>query len=203
MAALAALLLNVAWNMAEARHVVRTVRTGPRSDTLVLLSCFGLTVVFDMTVAVTTGIVLAAFLFMRRMIELSGARLLDEPGLRHIGPVPAGLAVFEIAGPLFFGAAHKATATLHRVGTDVRVVLLDLSAVPVLDATGLVNLGSAIDRLQRNGQEVILAGLQRGPRILIRRARIASDRVQLAADLDAGIRLARRRLGLEAEVESG
>ena len=114
MAALAALLLVVARNMSEARHFVRLARIAPRADVIVMLTCFGLTVAFDMVIAVTVGVVLAALLFMRRMAVLT-ASTLETPRARRRG---AGRAcgVYEIAGPLFFGAAKTAMEALHAVG---------------------------------------------------------------------------------------
>ena len=163
MASLAALLLVVAWNMSEARHVAKTVRTAPRSDVLVLLTCLGLTVIFDMVVAVGTGIVLAAILFMRRMAEVSGTALVGEPGRVLPEPLPAGAILYRVAGPLFFGAAHKAAGALQTVDPEVRAVLFDLRDAPALDATGLVNLESAVERLRKAGKFVVLAGLQPQP----------------------------------------
>jgi sulfate permease, SulP family len=107
MASLAALLLVVAWNMAEARHFARVVRTAPRSDVLVLLVCAGLTVVFDMVVAVGAGVVLAALLFMRRMAEVSGVSLAAPATPWSPGCRPTSWST-RSSGPLFFGAAHKA-----------------------------------------------------------------------------------------------
>src|SRR4029078_5757152 len=78
MASLAALLLVVAWNMSDVRHFAHVLRVAPKSDMLVLLTCFSLTVAFDMGVAVGVGIVLAALLFMRRMAEISGSRLSED-----------------------------------------------------------------------------------------------------------------------------
>jgi sulfate permease, SulP family len=163
MASLGALLLVVAWNMSEARYVLRTMREAPKSDVLVLLTCLSLTVVFDMVVAITVGIVLAALLFMGRMAAVSEVTLAEPPGRLTARPVPAGVLIYRIAGPLFFGAAQKAVTALQRVEKGVRVVVLDLRAVPALDATGLVALGSAAARLRQEGVMVILAGVQRQP----------------------------------------
>jgi SulP family sulfate permease len=179
MASLAALLLVVAWNMAEARHVVRVVRTSPRSDVAVLLTCFGLTVLFDMVVAVGTGVVLAALLFMRRMAEVSGVSLAagSHP---LVGGLPPSVVVYEVAGPLFFGAASKAMGALSAVDRGVRVVLFDLSSVPAMDATGLVALEAAVARLEAGGIGVVMGGLQPQPlRTLLRagwRARVPLHR---------------------------
>jgi len=164
MAALAALLLQVAWRMAEAKHFAHMLRVAPRSDILVLLSCFGLTVLFDMVVAVTVGIVFAALLFMQRMAEVSRAELVAASELDLDEPMPPGVVFYEIAGPLFFGAANKAMTTLRTVARkDVKVVVLDLRSVPIVDATGLVALDSTVGKLRHAGVVVVLAGVQAQP----------------------------------------
>jgi SulP family sulfate permease len=168
MASLAALLLMVAWNMSEARHFVHTWRVAPRSDVLVLVTCFVLTVMFDMVIAVGVGVVLAALLFIRRMAEMGGSRVFSESHHTIEKKLPRGVIVYEVAGPLFFGAAQRATRALHAIGEDVKVLVLDISSVPVLDATGLTNLESAIDRLQRQKTFVIVAGAREQPlRVLV------------------------------------
>jgi SulP family sulfate permease len=163
MASLAALLLFVAWNMAEIDHFSHLVKVAPRSDVAVLLTCFLLTVLFDMVVAVSVGVVMAALLFMRRMAEVSEVRLVDEHPLGLTRPLPKGVVAYEIAGPLFFGAAQKAMAALSAVDRRVRVVILDLRAVPLLDATGLTALESAFERLDRASVLVVIGGAQAQP----------------------------------------
>jgi SulP family sulfate permease len=171
MASLAALLLTVAWNMAEVPHIVRVVRTAPRSDAAVLLTCLSLTVVFDMTIAIGVGITLASFLFMRRMIELGGARFLEPGEHQAVVTTPPGVAVYEIAGPLFFGAAHKATSNLFALDRKkTQVLVLDLSKVPSVDATGIVNLRSALERLGKADIQVVLTGLGPEPSRHLHRA---------------------------------
>ena len=157
MASMAALLLVVARNMAEFKHFAFVCRYAPRSDVAVLLACFGLTVIFDMVIAVSAGFVLAAILFMRRMAEVSRVRLAntDHPAFRQ--PVPAGVVLYEIGGPLFFGAAQKAISNLEVVSDGVRVVILDCTGVSTIDVTGLVNLDSLITRLKRRGVLTVLA----------------------------------------------
>lgn len=165
MAALAALLLLVALHMSEPKNLVRMVRISPRGDQAVLLICFGLTVVFDMVISVTFGVVLASLLFMKRMSDVSGVRLVDRRervrGLDR--PLPPGILLYQVAGPLFFGAARAAMNALEVVDQGVRVVILDLRAVPALDATALVGLESAFERLARAQVFVILGGVQREP----------------------------------------
>ena len=169
LAALAALLLVVAWTMSDVPHVVRTLRTAPRSDVAVLLVCLALTVVFDMVLAIGVGIVLAALLFMRRMAGVSTVRLVARHHPEIDRPVPDGMLVYEVAGPLFFGAATRAMRALATTAADVRVVLLDLRRVPAIDATGEVNLASAVERLRHAGIVVVLAGIASQPlRTLLR-----------------------------------
>jgi SulP family sulfate permease len=145
MASLAALLLLVAWNMSDVRHVGHIMRIAPRSDVFVLVSCFLLTVVFDMVVAVTAGVVMAALLFMRRMAELTEARTVLGLGQGETDrEFPSGIALYEIAGPLFFGAAERAMGTLESVDRGARVVIVDLSRVPTIDAPRLVARESAL-----------------------------------------------------------
>ncbi len=158
MAALAALLLVVARNMSEARHFVRLTRVAPRSDVIVLLTCFLLTVLFDMVVAVSVGVMLAALLFMRRMAVLTRVTL-DTTTAQKLA-MPPGVQLYEIAGPMFFGAANVALATLEHIGDHTKVIILDMRHVPVVDATGLVALEGILDGLRRSHTKTILCGLQ-------------------------------------------
>jgi SulP family sulfate permease len=193
MAALGALLLLVAWNMSDLRHFVHIVRVAPRSDVAVLLTCFVLTVVFDMVVAIGVGVVLAALLFMKRMSELTSSRVLaplssqDEARM-----LPANVTVYEIAGPLFFGAAQRAMGAIATAGIEARAVVLALGTVPTIDATGLVALESAIERLRLMKKLVIIAGPLPEPRSVFERANfeVAHAHVFVADTLEEGIRLA-------------
>jgi SulP family sulfate permease len=194
MASLAALLLIVAWNMSEIKHFLHAMRVAPKSDVLVLLTCFTLTVVFDMVVSVTVGVMLAALLFMRRMAEVSGVRLVDQHPL--LAGLPKSILVYEVAGPLFFGAAQKAMSALHRVPTGIKVVLLDLSSVPAMDATGLVSLETAVERLEALGVFVVLAGVQSQPLRVLAKSGLArrSDRIAVFQKMDRAVAAARQRV---------
>ncbi len=201
MAALAALLLLVAWNMSDAKHVGHVLRVAPGSDVLVLVTCFALTVVFDMVVAVSVGVVLAALLFMRRMAEITQARLTPvEDHAAARAQIPENLrgqiGVYDIAGPLFFGAAQKAMASLGVTGGTVRALIICLDRVPVMDATGLVALESAIAALDKRGCAVTLAGLQPQPARLVQRAALPArfPRLRLSADLPAALAEARLQI---------
>jgi SulP family sulfate permease len=202
MASLAALLLLVAWNMSEVRHFAHTVRVAPRSDVAVLIACYVLTVVVDMVVAIGVGVVLAALLFMKRMSELTSSRVLAPAGPEdEARAVPKGVSVYEIAGPLFFGAAQKAMGAIETVGVGARVVVLALGSVPTIDATGLVALESAIERLRRMKKMVIIAGPLPEPRRVFEKANleVAHEHVFLADTLDEGIRLAQDLILLAPE----
>lgn len=180
MTALAALLLLVAWNMSEAKHFVHIVRVAPKSDVAVLVTCYGLTVALDMVVGVAVGMVLAAFLFMRRMAEVTQTRLAEAGHPELSGPVAEGIAVYEISGPLFFGAAQKAMATLEIVAGRTRAVVLLMDEVHAMDATGLVALESALEPLFAKGCLVLLSGVREQPRALLAKARL---------DVRQGVRL--------------
>jgi SulP family sulfate permease len=192
MAALAALLLLVARNMAEARHFVHILRVAPRSDVVVLLACFGLTVIFDMVLAVSVGVVLAALLFMRRMAEMTDVKL-DEGTMAKL-ELPEGVRLYEIAGPLFFGAAQRAMSVFDAINGGGRslAVIIYLGQVPAMDATGLVALETLIAKLKRGGHKVILAGARPQPAEVLARAGIVREpgRLAIAPDLDAALSLA-------------
>lgn len=194
MASLAGLLLLVAWNMSEVKHFLHVTRVAPRSDVAVLITCYLLTVFFDMVVAVSVGVVLAALLFMRRTAELTSSRILDDAVAKSDYDLPPGVVVFEIAGPLFFGAAQNAMGALSTVGAGTKVVVLALGNVPSIDATGLVALESALKRLQGTKTQVVLSGPLPQPRQVFERADLPGHyaHVRFAADLAAGVALARK-----------
>jgi len=190
MAALAALLIMVARNMSEARHFFRLARIAPKHDVIVMLTCFTLTVVFDMVIAVTVGVVLAALLFMRRMSVLTQVELETATDLKI--DVPPGIRVYEIAGPLFFGAAKSAMEALHTVGDKDHTYILDMRHVPTMDATGLVALESVMDRLHRSKVKIIFAGLSTEMSDLFARAGIKRElgKVAYAPDVETAVSMA-------------
>jgi SulP family sulfate permease len=200
MASLAGLLLLVAWNMSEVRHFFHIIRIAPKSDVVVLLLCYVLTVAFDMVIAVSVGVVLAALLFMRRTAELTQGRILENTGRESEHETAPGVALYEIAGPLFFGAAQNAMGALGSVGSDTRVVVLALGRVPSIDATGFVALESALFRLRALNKLVVLAGPLPEPRAIFERANLSKhhDHVRFAKTTAEGLELAR-----ELVTESG
>lgn len=195
MASLAALLLVVAWNMSEVRHVRHMLRVAPKSDVAVLLTCFALTVGFDMVVGVSVGMVLASFLFMRRMAEVTHMRLAPPAGAGSEVRIPSGVAVYEISGPLFFGAAQKAMATLEIIGEGTRAVIIDMSRASAMDATGLVAFESAIRSLADHECTAIVANVQQQPLEILRRANLGGGGgVHFCETLVGAVELAERLL---------
>jgi SulP family sulfate permease len=191
MAALAALLLIVAKNMAEVRHFAHIVRVAPRSDVLVLLACFSLTVLFDMVIAVSVGVVLAALLFMKRMSELSETKL--DVGTMAKLELPEGVKLYEIAGPLFFGAAQRAMSAFDTIAGSHEAIILYLGQVPAIDATGLVALETTVDKLKRAGHKVILAGMRPQVNDVVARSpalKREKGKMAIAPDLDAALSMA-------------
>lgn len=170
MAALAALLLLVAWNMSEVRHFGHILRVAPRSDVAVLLTCFLMTVTFDMVIGVAVGLTLAAFMFMNRMAQVTRVRLAEtyHPHLKLA--LPAGVVAYEISGPLFFGAAEKAMRALTTIADRSKAVIFVMNEVHAMDATGLVAFESALLALKRRNCRAVLSRVQPQPMRLLRRA---------------------------------
>ena len=169
MAAIAAVLIVVALRMGEWHELTR-LRKMPRSDSMVLLTTCTLTVVFDLVVAVEVGMILAAILFIKRMAdtteitEVTARDELETPEqLAHGKDIPAGVVVYRIFGPFFFGAAEKMEDALLRTGMLPKVLILRMQLVPAMDATALNALESIVERMQATGGTVILSGPHRQP----------------------------------------
>lgn len=174
MAGLAALLMIVAWNMSDVKHFLHIVKVAPKSDTTVLLVCYFLTVIFDMVTAVSVGVGLAALLFMERMASASSSKLIsEEHPVLHV-KLPQGVILYEVAGPLFFGAAEKAMETLRTVGKQTRAIIFYMKAVPIMDETGLVAFESALNRLNQQGVLTVITELQNQPSYVLKKAKIAA-----------------------------
>ena len=172
MAALAGILMLVAYNMSE-WHLFLGLLRGPRSDVLVLLTTFLLTVLVDLTVAIQAGVVLAALLLMKRMAEVTQVRSVTDQlrgaaGEEETGEeseaLPRGVEVFEINGAFVFGATHKFSQAIGTVERAPRVVILRMHNVFAIDATGLRGLEEVSARLRRSGTTLLLAGVQDQPR---------------------------------------
>ena len=172
MAALSGILLVVAYNMSE-MEVFRGLLRGPRSDVLVLLTTFGLTVLIDLVVAIEVGVVLAALLFMRRMGEVSTIRSITDQMVDEERPgfdaedvdlvLPKDTEVFEVAGSFFFGSAQRFGEVLSELRSRPRLVILRMRSVFALDSTGLHALEKVHERLGRHGTHLILSGVHAQP----------------------------------------
>jgi SulP family sulfate permease len=175
MAALSALLLLIAYNMAEIKHFKHIIQVAPKSDVIVLLLCFFLTVIFDMVIGVTTGILLAALLFMKRMSTVTSTQILEPKHHEQPYQVPNDVLLYDINGPLFFGAAETAVEAINNIRDQVKTVFLLMEDVPVMDVTGLVALESAIGDLIRHKRKVYLVGVKPQPKkLMLKSAALAS-----------------------------
>ncbi len=194
MAALAGLLLIVARNMSEARHFIRLARIAPRSDVVVMMTCFGLTVMFDMVIAVTFGVLLAALMFMKRMAVLTKTTPVGQMKFEKF-TVPPGVRVYEVAGPLFFGAAKTAMEAIHTASGGENLdhtVIVSMQNVPTMDATGLVALESVLDRLKRSKVKVIFAGVTTEVHDIMKEAGIerVPGQIAYAPDVETAVSMA-------------
>jgi len=162
LACLAGILVVVAYNMSEWRGFVSALK-GHRYDAAVLLVTFGITVLFDLVLAIEVGMVLAAFLFMKRMSDITDLKpALTEGPEAEEGEVkvPAGVRVFDVSGPLFFGAAQKFQDVLAEINDRQRVIIIRLRHVPMIDATGMHRIGHIVHRMEKQGKRVFLADVQ-------------------------------------------
>src|SRR5689334_18422603 len=202
MATLAGILLVVAYQMSEWR-VFRAELTSPRSDVIVLVATFLLTVLVDLTVAIEVGMVLAAFLFMRRMASLANvsqapmAMAEDDAGDElRTQVLPRGVDVYEINGPFFFGAAETFKDTLALVAGKPKVLILRMRRVPAIDATGLHALTDVVQRSRRDGTMVLICEVQPQPLQALRRSVLIDviGEEHLLPTLDAAIERANEEL---------
>lgn len=162
MAALAGILVTVAYNMSEWKNF-RAITKGSGSDIAVLLTTFLLTIFVDLTVAIEIGFLLAVFLFLRKLIHSSNAKLLssndtiEDTGTKEKYPIPEGVEVFEITGPLFFGAAFKFKEALGVIGKAPRFLILRMGLVPIIDATGIQAIREVYHENKKHGTRLILS----------------------------------------------
>ncbi|MGL5156272.1 MAG: STAS domain-containing protein, partial [Aeromonas veronii] len=171
LSAMAALLLIVAWNMSEAHKVVELIRRAPKSDVLVLLVCLSLTVIFDMVIAITFGVILASLLFMREIAKMTKLHDLAEHK-RYAHEVPDNGLLYKINGPLFFAAAERVFAELESQVKGHKVLVLQMEAVSILDAGGLSAFLHFGKQMAKAGVELRVAELQFQPLKTLARAKV-------------------------------
>jgi sulfate permease, SulP family len=206
MPALAAVLIYVAYNMSEWQTFVQTLRS-PKSDIALLITTFLLTVLIDLTVAIEVGVVLAAFLFMKRMAnvtqvgfrtrEIQGEE--DEDLKSNIKrTVPPGVEIFEIYGSLFFAAVDQFKDALRRVEKTPKVLILRMRHVLALDATGLKALEDLLKKMRKDKSVLILSGVHAQPLVVMDQADFLErlGRENLQPDIDAALERAKEILGL-------
>lgn len=200
-AALAAILVVVAFNMAEPRRVARLITRAPWPDRLVFLTTASLTVLVDLTVAVQVGVVLSAILVMRQMartVEVTSGgevTLWDEPDRPQNDVrdrLPPDVEAYKIRGPFFYAAAERLQSALDRIAKPPRVFILRMSEVAFVDATGAEALIAMTRRFSAQGASVILAGAPRDVlRTLIAMGLREAEHVRAVHDTDEAIALAR------------
>jgi sulfate permease, SulP family len=184
-ATLAAILTLVAYHMSEWR-AFRSEMTAPRSDVIVLLTTFTLTVIVDLTVAIQAGMVLASFLFMKRMSEVTNVQAvtrefvedsteLVDPGAVGHFLMPHGVEVYEINGPFFFGAALSFKDQVEDVLGKPKVLILRMRNVPAIDSTGLHALTDIVRRSRAAGTRVLLADVQAQPMAALRNSSVLEE----------------------------
>lgn len=162
LAALAAILFVVAWNMSETKHFAFILNKAPRADRAILIITFLLTVFADLVVAVNVGVILAILHFLRRMAEVVETKSMDVQALQAelaqhgIDRLPADVVVYEIAGPMFFGAVDNFERALLQTHTDPKTLVIRLRHVPFMDITGIQTLEGVISKLRKRGVTVVL-----------------------------------------------
>lgn len=170
MASMAALLLIVAWNMSEAPKVVELLRKAPLGDVLVLLCCLSLTVLFDMVIAISTGIVLASLMFMRDIAGMTRVNDISTQRKHVPAELPSGWSVIKVTGPLFFAAADRVFEEVLAMAEEQQGIVLYMDAVPLLDAGGLSAFARFQKQCGRRGIQLIVADLQFQPLRALARA---------------------------------
>jgi SulP family sulfate permease len=209
LAALGAVLVMVAYHMSEWRSF-RAELTAPKSDVLVMLATFSLTVVVDLTVAIQVGMVLAAFLFMKRMAEVTNVTALtrelkggaaprdDDPALA--GGIPTGVKVYEINGPFFFGAAGKFRETISEIDNPPKVLIIRMRDVPAIDSTAMHALQEVVRRTRKDGTLLLLSDVHAQPMVALAGSDLLDEigEENLCGDLEDALARAREHLGLAA-----
>lgn len=202
LATLSAVLVNVAFHMGEWHNFARLPKW-PRSDAMVFISTFALTIIIDLTVAVEIGIVLAAVLFIKRVSETSHITEVDEStevdGPQHslVGKdIPEGVMLYRMFGAFFFGAVDKLESALRRLKREPEVLILRMRTVLAMDATGLNALEDLHERLHRKGKHLVLSAPHTQPYMMMEKAGFLDEigRENVCPNVDAALARARQIL---------
>lgn len=206
MAALAAVLFQVAFNMCGYRAVIKMFKL-PKSDVAVMLVAFFLTVIIDLTVAIEVGVLLAAVLFIKRMSDVAEVEAVttalkadDEEAARNelARQVPKGVVVYELAGSLFFGAVDKFKETLNRIAVKPKILILRMRSVSSIDAAGINMIEDLMLHCKKDGTQLLLSGVHAQPVVALTRAGVLKQLGEENAlgNIDAALNRAREILGL-------
>jgi len=200
LAVLAAILFVVAWNMSEARRFVEVLRKAPLADRVILLITFLLTVFADLVVAVNVGVILAVLQFLRRMAETVETQPVNERALQAelnelgVRELPGRLQVYEIVGPMFFGAVENFRRPLLETRPYPEILIVRLDRVPFMDITGIHTLEEVIGKLRKRGVRVLLC--EANPRVQTKLLNAEVIRGEADADYCSTLREALLRAGL-------
>jgi SulP family sulfate permease len=207
LAALAAILIVVSYNMSEWRSF-RALLKSPRSDVIVLLTTFGLTVVVDLTVAIEVGVVMAVFLFMRRMALVTDVQVVtrefrdeeetEDPNDIARRDVPEGVEVYEINGPFFFGAAYKFEEAMTYIEKRPKVRIIRMRNVPAVDSTGLQTLRRVFQDSRRQNIAFLISDIHAQPLYALAQSKLFYDigEQNIFGNVDEALNRAREILGL-------
>lgn len=177
LAGLSAILIVVAWNMSEIKHI-KSIMNAPRADRVVLFTTFLLTVLVDLNFAIQAGIALSALLFINTMMQtvkihsINDDEETDDPDAVTKKIIPHSVEVYEIKGPLFFGITEKLIDTLTNFEVAPKAFILRLRHVPMIDAAGLHALDVACQRIKDNGGTLILSGVNKNVLTYIKKTKL-------------------------------
>ncbi len=179
MPTIAAILFVVAYNMSEWREFTSIIKRAPKSDALVLIVTFVLTVAFDLVVAIIVGIILATVMFMKRMSDVTDAygwKEIDEStDIDNISlkVIPEGTMVYEITGPIFFGASTKIADVIKRANKNV--IVLRMRSVPAIDATGIHSIEQLIKVCRKKGSTLVLSHVNEQPMEALKKSGLLNE----------------------------
>ncbi|MEQ1611132.1 MAG: SulP family inorganic anion transporter [Hyphomicrobiaceae bacterium] len=193
---LAAVLIHVAWRLLDVHEMIGFLRKAPRDDALVLAATWLLTVFVSLDVAIAVGVVMASVLFVHRMAEANGATMRahsdDEEGLLGRLNLPASVRLFQMRGPMFFGAAETIARALEGVMPYPKAIILDMGQVPLIDATAIAALEDLAKSSEKHGCQLLMCGLDGQPRRALHTyGFLRAHKVVLAATRDLAIEKAK------------
>jgi len=172
MAAMAALLLVVAWNMSEAPKAVHLLKTAPRNDIIIFLICFGCTVLFDMVIAISCGMVIAAFFFVKQVADMTRVADISHNRKYLTEPLPDGWKAFRVSGPLFFAAADRVFGELSVKLKQQQGAILVMDAVTLMDAGGLSAFTKLVSLAEKQGTHLLVTDLTFQPLKTLAKAKV-------------------------------